>query len=331
MSRKHPYIIITILLALFLFPAIGEAAINFIYPASKSWVKRSDYLIVKLNNLEITGVTITVNGIDSDLLRVSSPEYRKAFQDFLIVRPVWDRGKNTVVIDAYSGEKKIETVTNEIFYNPALDPVIPEGYQPNIIHTPETEKLCAPCHNMNATVEQFQGSPEQGNPCYTCHKSMMTAPFVHGPAGTYTCVYCHALQGERKYAVPKRDAESCLECHADKAAEFKKRKYLHGPIDAGMCEICHDPHGSAYPAQLRAPVNDLCLSCHDKIANELHAVRTPRGKGHPLKAKEDLNPQRKGKEFTCVSCHLPHAADVRYYYRSNEEEKMRLCQMCHNY
>ncbi len=241
MSRKLSHTTIIILLALFLLPSLCEAAISFIYPVPKSWVKRSDYLIVKLNNLEITGVTIS------------------------------------------------------------------------------------------ATVEQFEGSPEQGNPCYTCHRSMMNVPFVHGPAGTYTCVYCHALQGERKYAVPKRDAESCLECHADKAAEFKKRKYLHGPIDAGMCEICHDPHGSAYPAQLRAPVNDLCLSCHDKIANEFHATRTPRGKGHPLKAKEDLNPQRKGKEFTCVSCHLPHAADVRYYYRSNEEEKMRLCQMCHNY
>ena len=35
----------------------AEGAISFIYPAAKSWVKRSDYLILKLNNPDITGVT----------------------------------------------------------------------------------------------------------------------------------------------------------------------------------------------------------------------------------------------------------------------------------
>ena len=321
-----------VMLAMLIIPQVGFAAISFIYPVEKSWVKRSDYLILKLNDLEITGVRITVNGVDSDLLKVSSPEYRKAFKDFLIVRPVWDTGKNALVVDVYSGEKKTESVTTEIFYNPTMDPtLVPDGYQPNVLHTPTVDKLCAPCHNMAPTVAQFSGAPEKGNPCFVCHKSMMNVKYVHGPAGTYTCVYCHSLEGDRKYAVLKRDAESCLECHADKKEEFKKRKYLHGPIDAGMCEICHDPHGSPYPAQLRMPVNDLCLSCHDKIANDIHAVRTPTGKGHPLKGKEDLSALRKGKEFSCVSCHKPHAGDVRYYYQSNEEEKMRLCQICHNY
>ena len=179
MSRKTSHPILFILLAMLLLPSLAGAAISYIYPAEKSWVKRSDYLIVKLNNLEITGVTITVNGVESDLLRVSSPEYRKAFQDFLIVRPVWDRGKNSIVINAYSGDKKIETATNDIFYNPVMDPIIPEGYLPNVVHTPATEKLCAPCHNMNPTVEQFEGAPNEGNPCYTCHRSMMNVPFVH--------------------------------------------------------------------------------------------------------------------------------------------------------
>ncbi len=159
----------------------------------------------------------------------------------------------------------------------------------------------------------------------------MNVKFVHGPAGTFSCSYCHSLTAKPKYAVTRRDAALCNECHADKAEGFKKRKYLHGPIDGGLCEVCHDSHGSPYPAQLRMPINELCLSCHAKIANEPHAVRTPKGEGHPLSGRPDISPKGKGRDISCVSCHEPHASDARHYFQSNEDDKMKLCQMCHKY
>ncbi|SNB46643.1 cytochrome c3 family protein [Geobacter sp. DSM 9736] len=331
-SKKLLFRIPVVFLLLSLLPAWAGAAVTFIYPAEKSWVKRADYLIVKFNNPEITGAKITINGVESDLLNVGAPEYRKAFDDFLIVRPLWDKGKNAVVIDGYNAGKKVDSAATDIFFNPSFDlKAVPGEYRPNILHTAANEKLCASCHNMKPTSAQLNSAPGKEHPCFTCHKSMMDVKFVHGPAGTYSCTYCHTIEGDPKFAVTRRDAALCMECHSDKTEEFKKRKYLHGPIDAGLCEVCHDPHGSAYPSQLRMAAKDLCLSCHAKIATELHAVRTPRGTGHPLSAKEDTSPLRKGKEFSCVSCHKPHAGDVRYYYQSNLEEKMGLCRLCHNY
>ncbi|KAF0218768.1 MAG: cytochrome C family [Geobacteraceae bacterium] len=326
--------IIYIVLILTLSAVAAHAGITFVYPAQKSWVKRSDYLILKLNNTEINGVKISVNGLASDMLMVGSTEYRKAFKDFVIVQPVWDPGKNEVVVEGFNKEKKIETASTDIFYNQKNDPALtPKEYRANVMHTPEGEELCAPCHNMSPTEAQLNSSPEKGNPCYTCHKRMMSVKFVHGPAGTFSCAYCHSAAGRPKYSAAKRDAVLCNECHAEKDAEFKKRKYLHGPIDAGLCEVCHDPHGSGNPAQLRLPVNELCLSCHEKvgIGTEIHAVRTPSGGGHPLSGPKDLSPLRQGKEFCCVSCHNPHSGDARYYFQSNDADKMKLCQLCHKY
>lgn len=310
----------------------AHAEIAFVYPAQKSWVKRSDYLILKLNNPEINGVKITVNGLASDMLVVGSTEYRKAFQDFVIVQSVWDPGKNEIAVEGFNKEKKVETVSTDIFFNQKSDPaLVPKEYRANVMHTSEGEKLCAPCHNMSPTEAQLNASPEKGNPCYTCHKKMMNVKFVHGPAGTFSCAYCHSITGSPKYSVARRDAVLCNECHADKETEFKKRKLLHGPIDAGLCEVCHDPHGSANTAQLRAPINELCLSCHEVVAKELHAVRTPLGGGHPLSGKKELNPNRQGKEFSCVSCHNPHSGDARNYFQTNDADKMKLCQLCHKY
>lgn len=309
----------------------AEAAITFLYPAQKSWVKRTDYLIFKLNNPEITGVRITVNGLASELMLIGSPEYRKAFQDFLILQPVWDPGKNDIVVEGYSGEKKIETATTDIYYNLKGDPAaVPAEYRPNVVHVPEIEKLCSACHNMTPTTAQLDGNVDQKNPCYTCHKKIANLNYVHGPVGTFSCAYCHSLQGKPKYALPRRDAALCTDCHADKAAEFKKRKYLHGPVEAGMCEICHDAHSSNYPAQLHQPINALCLSCHESIAVDTHVVRTSNGTGHPLKDKPDPSRPGSGRELSCVSCHNPHGGDVRYFFQNNLEDRMQLCQMCHN-
>lgn len=309
----------------------AEAAIRFIYPAPSSLVKRSDYLILKMNNLEITGVKVTVNGLASDVMVIGSPEYRKAFQDLLILQPVWDPGKNELIVDGYNGEKKIETATTEIFYNTkSTTKDVPPQYKTNAVHVPEVDKLCSPCHDMYPTIAQIDANSDKKNPCYNCHKKMANTNFVHGPAGTFSCAYCHSLKGSPKYAIIRRDAALCNECHADKSKEFKKRKYLHGPVEAGMCEICHDSHGSEFTGQLHQSVNDLCLSCHDSVGKDTHVVRLTTGTGHPLKGKPDPSRPGSGRDLSCISCHNPHGGDVRYFFQNNHDDRMHLCQMCHN-
>jgi predicted CXXCH cytochrome family protein len=328
MSRGTTTLIALLLVALSGF--VSHAAITFVYPTPKSWVKRSDYLILKLNSREITEVRITVNGVASDLLQVASPEYRKAFNDFIILQAIWDTGQNKVTVEGIGAGKVIETQTADILYNPRNDPaLVPPEYSVTVMHTPEKEKLCATCHNMGSASEPA-GGMEKTNPCYACHKRMLNVPFVHGPAGTFSCAYCHGAQGASKHAPSKRDAELCFDCHTEMADKLKKRKYRHGPIAAGMCEICHDPHGTLYPAQLRAPINELCESCHEQIRKGPHIVRTTTGEGHPLEGKPDPSKKGSGRQMSCISCHNPHAGDVRYFFQNNAEDRMLLCQMCHN-
>lgn len=328
MLRRASLIIFSLLL---LSCTSALAAVEFICPAPSSWVKGSGHMIIKLNQIDLTAVRIAVNGNASELIDVGSPEYRKLFRDFFIAQANWDNGRNSLQVDLFRGGQKVETAAADIFYvAPDNSQQAPPEFTPNTMHLVEKERLCLSCHNMNPNREQMNSNIEKDNPCFGCHKKMLNVKYVHGPAGTYSCGFCHSSKGNPKHAVPKRGADLCYECHADMAVQLKKRKYMHGPVEAGMCEACHDSHGTPYESQLRLPINELCLSCHGHIRTQTHIVRTTTGGGHPLKGFPDPAKKGTGKILSCISCHNPHASDVRYYFVNNAEDRMQLCQMCHN-
>ena len=94
-----------------------------------------------------------------------------------------------------------------------------------------------------------------------------------------------------------------------------------------MCSICHDPHASDYPAQLVAPINDLCLGCHAAISRDIHVVRGVGGHGHPLRGIPD--PSSAGRELSCTSCHDPHGGRVNAFFQRGITDRFSLCQLCH--
>lgn len=307
------------------------AAVDFIYPSPNSVVTSPGHLIFKLNQAELTTIRITHNGVASEPLDVGSPEYRKLFKDFLIAQSLWDEGINKVVVDLFRGGQKLETAETSVFYAPEGGSMkIPPEYAPVALHRLEKEALCQACHNMDPTPAQMNSNVEKINPCYACHKKMLSVKYVHGPAGTYSCGYCHTSGGNPKHAAPKRGAPLCYECHMDMGNQIRKKKFIHGPIEAEMCETCHDPHGSQNESQLRKPVNEICLSCHGHIRTQTHIVRTTSGEGHPLTGRADPSKKGTGRQLSCISCHNPHGGDVRYYFTNNAEDRMILCQMCHN-
>ena len=325
-----PIIACQLLLLSLLLTALPSAGwgLEILYPPDKAVVTRSDYLIVRGGEQALDGIVVEIKDYRSEMLEVGSDEYRKAFADFLIVAPVFDPGQNTIKVEGYAGGKVVATKTADIYFEASpLDPA-PSSYRKALIHTPQQEAVCTPCHTMNPDAKALASESPKVNPCAACHLRMLDVPNVHGPAGVWQCSYCHQPDSTPgRYQARPGDAAVCNECHEDKVQEFKGKKFVHGPIEAGMCLVCHDPHASNNPAQLVAPVNELCLRCHEDISEKNHIVRGVGGKAHPLQGPE--NPAFPGKAFHCASCHDPHGGATEQYFQRDIENRMGLCQLCH--
>jgi len=67
------------------------------------------------------------------------------------------------------------------------------------------------------------------------------------------------------------------------------------------CFSCHDPHGTTNEAMLRAPINQICLSCHGpNTQNGPHAAS--------IEAHTHHAPGSPGSQ--CVACHMPKIAQT---------------------
>lgn len=323
-------IVFSIIVTLCMFPA-STLALEIIYPADKTVVLRSDFLIIKGGaQPALDALIVEVNGVASDPLDISGEDYKTAFADFLILEPEWSKGKNTISITGLVADKVVVTTNADIYFSPLEDPMpmIPPAYKPFVMHTAEKEALCAPCHNMQPSAAQLNSASAESNPCGSCHRRMLAQAFVHGPEGVFQCVDCHDSKNTaQRWQVTKAELALCGECHTDKIAEFKKNAFIHGPVAIGNCIICHNPHASAEPAQLNAPINKLCNGCHSTVKEGNHVVRGSRTQGHPLsKAKDPLN---EGRQLSCVSCHNPHSGGSSELFIRGLTGRFALCQECH--
>jgi len=314
---------------LWLLGVLPAQALQIVYPADKTSVHRSDFLILKGGDQpQLDGMSIAINGAKSDVIDISAPEYRAVFKDFLILQPDFDSGKNAITVEGYAGGKKVAQATADIWFVDEPDGIAPDGYQPFVMHIPEREKLCTGCHNMDPTPGLMSAPTTKDNPCAGCHKRMLNKKFVHGPAGVNRCSYCHNPESRpAKYQPRKTGADLCNECHQEKVDEFKSNKFVHGPVAVGLCSVCHDSHASDYRAQSLMPINDLCLNCHSAIRDTPHVVRGIRGEEHPLKGVPD--PSNPGRELACTSCHNPHGGKSKYFFVRGLSGSFRLCSLCH--
>ena len=316
------------------FIAAGPASalsLELLYPADGTHVVKSDYLIIRgSENPMFDGISIEINGVKSEVFDLSGAEYRQAFGEFLIVQPEFDPGVNNIVIEGYlAGKSEARAVARVYFHKDHLI-APPEDFRAEAVHRPEFEAKCIRCHNMEPTPGALAGVAAPANPCAGCHARMLDRNHVHGPAGVYQCTYCHE-EGSKptKYRVkPQPDVELCGDCHSDKVEEYRKSPFVHGPIEAGMCMICHDPHATDNIAQLNQPVNELCLGCHAGVDTKVHVLRgLSSGKSHPLGGGND--PSAPGKLFSCASCHNPHGGKSGKLFVRGVEDRLELCRLCH--
>jgi len=191
--------------------------------------------------------------------------------------------------------------------------------------------------------------------CLTCHPDKREGKFVH-TAVTSGCASCHqaaSQNGKTTITLLATGGRLCAKCH-----EARSDPILHGPYKNGQCMICHNPHTSNFPRQLRAETNPLCLSCHGvnqpdvRIDKEAQKVSLPGGqtvaladyrqspkisldrsgtRGHPIEGHPVAgdDPRRKDVTLSCLSCHAPHSSTVANLLPPDIKSSTGLCGECH--
>lgn len=114
------------------------------------------------------------------------------------------------------------------------------------------------------------------------------APYrYHAPVLERRCAECHA--GVRRRGA-MAEADTCKPCHRKLAMIYP---YVHGPLAAGKCVVCHDPHGSKWPSLTVGETKAMCASCHDQPGSAEHV--------------------EKARTRVCYLCHNPHASMNRKF------------------
>lgn len=308
--------------------SFGSAfALEVVFPQNGRSFTRP-LLIVTTENPQVTAYKLAIDGVWSDPIDISDPQYAEYFKKFLILPLPFAGGKNRLEVQSLANGRILETAAAEVWYLDEPFATAPEGWVPDILHTPEREAKCVGCHEMNPDAVQLGMKTVDANPCGSCHRGMLEEPFVHGPTGTMDCLFCHDSSANgRKYVVGTSGAGLCTQCHDDKDASIKQDPFVHGPVAAGECTICHSPHSTEHKAQLAYKVNDLCLQCHVDVTKDIHVVRAVGGNSHPLEGPK--NPADKTRPFNCASCHDPHTGKSSTYFRYGIEKRFALCMKCH--
>ena len=98
--------------------------------------------------------------------------------------------------------------------------------------------------------------------------------------------------------------------------------------DQVECASCHNPHTSGNAFLLEKSEMKLCGTCHAGRSTGKHVLAGfGFGGSHPIGGKPD--PLRKGRKFTCTTCHNPHASDVAPRHGDERLTVNSLCLKCH--
>lgn len=178
---------------------------------------------------------------------------------------------------------------------------------------------------------------EKGDICLGCHDDLIAKKHKH-PAieDSDSCTACHELANPAVHAPSrpgKNVGELCLGCHD----AFAGKGSTHGPMAAGECTACHDPHGSDQPKLLRQAQPQLCFGCHDKdVEDDQGKLLTPINRIFEDK-KAVLHPPFEDGE--CTVCHQPHASAQQRllvekfpkdFYATYSDAAYGLCLTCHD-
>jgi predicted CXXCH cytochrome family protein len=162
--------------------------------------------------------------------------------------------------------------------------------------------------------------------CFGCHdQSLFKRKFVHAAIGKI-CTGCHNPHASNNAKLLTSEPPYlCYACH--NKTTFAK-KYVHPPVAMGKCTVCHEQHSSNNASLLKKPVESLCTDCHADKSDGKHILANYGIKDlHPTKGRPD--PLKPNQEFSCTSCHRPHASNGRLLLAVESANARDICLKCH--
>lgn len=178
--------------------------------------------------------------------------------------------------------------------------------------------VCCACFSAGVSAaESGTVDAVSGKPCYRCHQSKVTAPFVHSAIAGKECTPCHNATGgnhqanKALYAVKDKSTKLCYECHDNQSS----KKSVHGPIQEDNCLGCHASHAANRKFLLGENPPKICYECHDqalvleKDTEKATGFRDGTTNFHFLHAGEK-------NAIPCLTCHDVHASDQQHLIRA---------------
>lgn len=322
------------LLAIIFSFRTAAAEMTVVTPPDRSMVTGEQLvLVLSINGTPLTAVDVLVNNRRQRTVAVSPSQGRNVVCIDGITLAV---GANRIKVVATNEKKKVGEHNLTVLLSTPLSSTWdskPEGFRVYLFHGSTTSTACAPCHHIDFGAAADAAGTGEKSPCYTCHKKLLSPyPIAHGPAAVWSCFSCHAQSAKKgKTGTMTTNSRACVECHDQPMALWQAKKYIHGPLVDGDCITCHSPHATNFRSLLRLSPYDLCTTCHDQVLLTPHVVSgfAERG-GHPLRLPN--NPFKPGTEFSCISCHNPHAGDSPYFLGNYKPEtRDEYCRTCHSF
>ena len=323
MKAKYlPFIVLFFCISFAAAPLATAGQFTVLSPRERSFVESGLIsIIVRIEGKGIDDIRLSGSGKNQN---PAGKQMDKSHVTFEGVR--LSPGMNSLKITALKEGKRVEEIDYPLFFRSDLSSTAssaPSDFTRYYFHTLDNEKRCLPCHQLDFSKSAENPSSPRQSPCYICHSKIMTNyRFVHGPSAVWSCPVCHDTRSTgRKLRVSQPDEKVCSPCHEN---DWHKKKYMHGPTAAGSCTACHNPHASDETCFLRLNTADLCVSCHEDTASRPHLVSGFSGNaGHPVRMSPD--PFNPGRDFTCASCHNPHATDYPFFLNSDNSSMSQFC------
>lgn len=148
--------------------------------------------------------------------------------------------------------------------------------------------------HINYMLEREEHRGGSSSSCNNCHEQITSAI----PLNVSCAKSCHKQPDSNSSgSYPGEVAKNvCSKCHA----KISSNHYSHYPVNAGLCNICHEAKpehldGSDEDAVTTLDTKKSCFRCHFKNDNQVN-------KHEPIE-----------EDDSCIYCHDPHGSDNRHF------------------